>query len=87
MALELPQLQISGVPATGNAIVSVDFGASGAPTAGGSTLIDYMWSFGHGLFSRRQFQSGVPYNTPGHYLPICSLWDSRGVIVIDSIEI
>ncbi len=86
VVLELPQLQISGVPNTGNVLLSVDFNAFASPVAG-STIDAYMWSFGHGLFSKRQVQSGVPYNTPGNYLPICSAWDSRGVIVTDSIEI
>ena len=85
IAIDLPELQVSGVPSTGNALLSVDFVASGGGTIQGQS--GYMWSFGHGLFSKRQVQSGVPYNTPGHYLPSCSLWDDRGFIVSDSIEI
>lgn len=83
--IDLPQLDISASPSTGNALLSVDFTASGGGTIQGQS--GYMWSFGHGLFSKRQVQSGIPYNIPGHFIPTCSLWDDRGFIVVDSVEI
>jgi hypothetical protein len=86
VVLSLPSLQISGATTGGSAPLSVNFGASGG-AIGGGTIYGYEWSFSNGLFSKRQNPSGIVYNTPGHYLPVCSIWDNRGVIVSDSITV
>lgn len=86
IVLDLPELQISGVVDGTSVPVSVDFGASGGAFAGGS-ILGYSWSFGHGLFSTRQDTSGIVYQTPGRFIPICSIVDNRGVIVSDSLNI
>jgi len=86
VTLTLPTLAISGTPTGGDAPLSIDFGATATPVGGG-TIYGYEWCFGHGLYSKRQNQSGVVYNTPGNYLPFCSVWDERGVIVSDSITV
>ena len=86
IALDLPELQISGIPLGGSAPLSVDFGASGGAFGGGA-IHGYSWSFGHGKFSKRQVQSGVTYSIPGHFIPVCTLVDDRGVRMSDSLDI
>lgn len=85
IALDLPELQISGIPQVGSTPLTVDFGASGGITGG--TIRSYGWSFGHGKFSKRQNQNDIVYNTPGAYLVVCTLSDNRGVRMADSLEI
>jgi PKD repeat protein len=86
IALDLPELQISGVLDSVNAPVSVDFGASGG-AFGGGTILDYSWSFGHGLYSKRQNPSGIVYQTPGWYIPICTIVDDRSVFMSDDLDL
>jgi len=84
--LEMPQLAISGIPAVGSAPLQVQFGATATPIGGGS-IIDYNWSFEHGLSSFRQAPNLITYNTPGNYLPVCTIVDNRGVKMADSVEV
>ena len=86
VALDLPELQISGVPTGGSAPLSIDFGASGGAFVGGS-IRGYKWSFGHGLYSTRQNPSGIIYNIPGDFIPVCTISDDRGVFMSDSLNI
>ncbi len=87
IALDLPELQISGIPATGGqAPHSVDFEASGG-AFGGGTILGFSWSFGHGKFSKRQNPSGIVYQTPGHFIPVCTMVDDRAVFMSDDLDI
>lgn len=86
IALDLPSLQTSGSPAGGDAPLQVNFEASATPVAG-TTIRGYSWSFGHGKFSRRQHPSGITFGSPGNYLPVCTVCDSRGVRVSDSLNV
>ena len=86
VVLDLPQLEISGIPSGGTAPLSVDFEAVSTPFAGG-TIVGHSWSFGHGKFSTRQLQSGVVYNTPGHFIPVCTIVDDRNVRMSDDLDI
>lgn len=86
VALELPGLETSGSPQGGDAPLYVDFTSSGSGVAG-TTILGYSWNFGHGRFSKRQNPSGITFLAPGNYVPVCSIVDSRGVIVADTIEI
>ena len=86
VALDLPELQISGVTNGTDAPVSVDFGASGGAFTGG-TILGYSWSFGHGLFARRQDVSGIVYHTPGRFIPVCTLVDDRNVFMSDDLDV
>lgn len=85
VALTLPSLQISGIPITsGDAPLSINFEASGGAVVG-STIYGYQWNFGHGKTSTRQNPSGITFGVPGGYMPVCTIWDSRGVLVSDSL--
>lgn len=86
VVLELPELQISGVPQLGQVPVKVNFGASGGAVAG-TTILEYSWSLGHGKTSRRQNPSGIMYYTPGNFTAVCSMGDSRGVVIADSLQV
>lgn len=87
VSIDLPGLSISGVPQVGKVPnFSVDFGASGNPVAG-TTILGYGWNFGHGKFSKRQNPSGITYKVPGVYTPVCTVVDSRGFKMADSLEI
>ena len=82
VALDLPELQITATPQTGNAPLTVDFSASGD-----ATVEEYSWSFGHGKFSSRQEQSGIVYNIPGHFIPVCTVVNASGVRMSDSLDV
>jgi hypothetical protein len=85
VALTLPSLQISGIPATsGDTPLSVNFEASGG-AVGGTSIYGYQWNFGHGGYSKRQNPSGITFGVPGSYMPVCTIWDSRGVLISDSL--
>lgn len=86
VALELPELQVSGTPQNGQAPLEVDFTSSGSGVAG-TTILGYSWNFGNGTTSRRQNQNDITYQTPSKYIPVCTLVDSRNVKVADSLEI
>jgi PKD repeat protein len=86
VALALPGLTTSGSPQGGGAPLYVDFRSAGSGVAG-TTILGYSWNFGHGRFSKRQHPSGISFNAPGTYVPVCTIIDSRGVIVADTIEI
>ena len=86
IALDLPELQITASPQGGDAPILVDFTASGGAVAG-TDIRGYSWSFGHGKFSRKQNPNDISYNSPGDYLPVCTMSDSRGVRVADSLTV
>lgn len=86
VALALPGLTTSGSPQGGDAPLYVDFRSSGSGVAG-TTILGYSWNFGHGRFSKRQHPSGISFSAPSTYVPVCTIVDSRGVIVADTIEI
>lgn len=86
VALSLPELQISGVPQSGNVPLAINFGASGGAVVG-TSLMGYTWNFSHGIHSIRQNPSGITFQTPGKYIPVCTIVDSRGVIMSDSLVI
>ena len=86
VVLELPELQISGVPQQGQVSIKVNFGASGG-AIGGTTILGYGWNFGHNRTSRRQNPSGIFYYTPGNFTTVCSMADSRGVVIADSLQV
>lgn len=86
VSLDLPELQISGIPQSGNVPLAIDFGASGG-AVGGTSLFGYSWNFSHGIHSLRQNPSGITFQAPGKYIPVCTTVDSRGVIMSDSLVI
>jgi len=86
VSITLPDLQVSGIPQSGNTALVVDFEASGGAVAG-STIDGYGWSFGHGKFSTRQNPSGINFALPGKYVPVCTIVDSRNFKMADSLEI
>ena len=86
VALDLPGLETSGSPTGDTAPLSVTFTSSGSGVAG-TTIVGYSWSFGNGLYSKRQNPNDIVYQTPGDWVPTCTIVDSRGVKVADSITI
>jgi hypothetical protein len=84
--LDLPLLTTSGIPQSGNVPLTVDF-ISSASGVIGTTILGFGWSFGHTRFSRRQDQNDIVYQVPGKYIPVCTVADSRGVLVSDQVEI
>ena len=86
VALDLPLLSTSGVPQDGSAPLLVDFTSTASGVAG-TTILGYNWNFGNGQYSKRQNQNDVHYATPGNYIPVCTVEDSRNVKVSDSIDV
>ncbi len=86
VALPMPTLSTSGTPSGGSAPLSVDFTALGTSGVAGDTIYGYSWSFGHGRFSKRQDPNGIVYQIPGDWLAVCTIVDSRGVHMADSVR-
>jgi hypothetical protein len=79
----MPNLAISGEPIEGSSPLEVQFGATPSSVVG-FPVNTTRWNFGNGLTSLRQNPTSV-YNKPGDYIPICTITDTRGVSVSDTI--
>ena len=86
VALEMPTLSTSGIPSGGTAPLMVDFTSIGTSGVAGDIIYGYSWSFGHGKFSKRQDPNDITYNVPGDWLAVCTIVDSRGVKMADSVR-
>jgi PKD repeat protein len=82
----LPLLTSSGVPQSGTNPLVVNFTASASGVAG-TFISGYRWNFGNNSFSTRQDPSGATFWSAGQYVPVVWVFDSRGIVVSDTIEV